>query len=73
MARPKKTPEPAKAGTTITGCNIQMTSSANEHTRAAVEALAAAAQANANAISAIAEALKPSQAPSYGIYLTQGE
>jgi hypothetical protein len=35
----------------------------------AAQALASAAEANAVAIAAIAEILKPSKAPSYGIYL----
>lgn len=46
----------------ITGCSIVNSSAANEHTRAAVEALAAAAKANAEAIAAIAKALEGSPA-----------
>ena len=46
----------------IEGCSVTNTSTANEHTRAAVEALAAAAKANADAIAAIANALKGSPA-----------
>jgi hypothetical protein len=47
---------------TVQNCTITNTSAANEHTRAAVEALAAAAKANAEAISRIADALKGSPA-----------
>jgi hypothetical protein len=65
----KKKPQPAPAPTThIQNCSIVNTSAANEHTRAAVEALAAAAKANAEAISAIANSLKGSPATlEYGI------
>lgn len=56
--------------TTIQNCSIVNTSAANEHTRAAVEALAGAAKANAEAISAIAAGLKGSPATmSHGIHL----
>lgn len=48
--------------------NIENTA-ANEHTRAAVEALADAAARNAEAIAEIARALQPGTAPVYGIYL----
>ena len=52
----------------IQNCSIVNTSAANEHTRAAVEALAAAAKANAEAITAIANGLKGSPATmEYGI------
>lgn len=55
---------------TIQNCSIVNTSAANEHTRAAVEALASAAKANAEAISAIAVSLKGSPATmTHGIYL----
>lgn len=47
---------------TITNCSVVNSSAANEHTRAAVEALAAAAKANADAIAEIARALKGSPA-----------
>jgi hypothetical protein len=57
----KAAPAPAPS-TTIQNCSIVNTSAANEHTRAAVEALAAAAKANAEAISAIANGLKGSPA-----------
>lgn len=46
----------------ISNCNFTANNAANEHTRAAVLALAAAAQANAEAISSIASALKGSAA-----------
>ena len=46
----------------ITNCTITNTSAANEHTRAAIEALADAAKANAEAISAIAKGLTGSSA-----------
>lgn len=67
----KKKPQAAPvAGATIQNCHIVNTSAANEHTRAAVEALAAAAKANAEAITAIANGLKGSPATmDYGIYL----
>lgn len=48
--------------TTIQDVSIVNTSAANEHTRAAVEALAKAAEANARAISDIALALQGSPA-----------
>ena len=48
--------------TTIENCNFTNTSAANEHTRAAVEALAMAVTENARAIQAIANALKGSSA-----------
>lgn len=52
-------PEPAPAHTTtVQNCTITNTSAANEHTRAAVEALANAARANADAIAEVARALK---------------
>ena len=61
---------PARAPVTIENCIVTNTSSANEHTRAAVEALAAAAKANAEAITAIANGLKGAPATmEYGIYL----
>lgn len=47
-------------------------SAANEHTRAAIEALAAAAKANAEAIAAIADGLKGSPITSYGIHASLG-
>ena len=65
MSKPKK---PANASQDpqpryhVEGCTFTNTSAANEHTRAAVEALAAAAKANAEAIAAIASALKGSPA-----------
>lgn len=48
----------ASVGAVVENCSIVNTSAANEHTRAAVEALANAATANANAIAEIARALK---------------
>jgi guanyl-specific ribonuclease Sa len=46
-------------GATVSNCSVtNMPATANEHTRAAVEALAGAAKANAEAISAIARALQ---------------
>lgn len=59
--KPAQTAAPAPSYS-IEGCSIVNTSAANEHTRAAVEALAAAAKANAEAISAIANGLKGSPA-----------
>lgn len=67
MAKAKKPQEPkqpqeqqplTKVGAHIENVNITNSSAANEHTRAAVEALAGAATANANAIAEIARALK---------------
>lgn len=59
----KSAPAPVSAPmTTISNCSIINTSAANEHTRAAIEALAAAAKANAEAITAIANGLKGSPA-----------
>ena len=59
----KKKPQVVpSAGTIIQNCSFVNTSAANEHTRAAVEALAAAAKANAEAITAIANSLKGSPA-----------
>ena len=58
MATKKKPIESAPfAGTTITNCHLQNGVQCNEHTRAAVEALANAAKANAEAIGRIASAL----------------
>ena len=55
----------------IENVTITNTSSANEHTRAAVEALARAAEANAEAIRAIAESLKGSPANiNHGIHIS---
>lgn len=48
----------AQPSALIEGCSFTAISAANEHTRAAVEALAMAATANAEAIKAIAEAMK---------------
>lgn len=55
--KPKAAPAPA-AGTEISHCNFTIENSANENTRDAVVALAAAAQANAKAIEAAALALQ---------------
>ena len=66
----KKKATTSAPSTTIQNCSIVNTSAANEHTRAAVEALAAAAKANAEAISAIANGLKGSPASlGYGIMI----
>lgn len=54
---PGAAPAPEKPGTRLDGCQIEVNSAANEHTREAVVALAAAAAANAKAIEAIAAAL----------------
>ncbi len=68
MATEKKPQAAPAPSTTIQNCSILNTSAANEHTRAAVEALAAAAKANAEAITAIANGLKGSPATmEYGI------
>lgn len=48
----------AKQGTVIQDVHIDNHTAANEHTRAAVEALASAATANARAIEAIARAMQ---------------
>lgn len=72
MAAKKKAPQAAALApsTTIQNCSIVNTSAANEHTRAAVEALAAAAKANAEAITAIANGLKGSPATmEHGIHI----
>jgi hypothetical protein len=67
--KPKPTEDKRQA--IIQNCSIVNTSAANEHTRAAVEALAHAAKANADAIAAIADGLKGSPATmDHGIYLS---
>lgn len=61
MATKKTTPKvvaPAVPSYTVANCTITNISSANEHTRAAVEALANAVAENARAITAIAQALE---------------
>ena len=61
MATKKTTPEvvaPAAPSYSASNCTITNNSSANEHTRAAVEALANAVAENARAITAIAQALE---------------
>lgn len=63
------TRKPPERGATIRDCSVTVNTSANEHTRAAVEALARAAEENARAIAAIARAMSPS-APITGIQLT---
>jgi hypothetical protein len=67
----KKAAEPAleKPATSITGCHFEVHSAANEHTRAAVVALAEAAKANANAIEAAALALTRSAGNSTAIHI----
>lgn len=57
--------------TNISDCNFTNTSAANEHTRAAVEALANAAARNADAIAEIARALKGGNA-STGTFISIG-
>jgi hypothetical protein len=48
---------------TVTGCSVTNTpATTNEHTRAAVEALALSAKANADAIAEIAKALRGADA-----------
>jgi hypothetical protein len=75
MATKKSTPAASAPQYTVSNCSIvNTTAPANKHTRAAVEALAAAAQANAMAISAIANALKGGDATMRtGIELGGGE
>jgi hypothetical protein len=59
MIMTAKKAQPAAAPSfSVSNCNITNTSAANEHTREAVEALAAAAGKNADAIAEIARALK---------------
>jgi len=66
-----KKPAAPSNSTVIQNCSIVNTSAANEHTRAAVEALARAAEANANAINSIAQGLKGSPASmNHGIHLS---
>jgi hypothetical protein len=68
-----KTKQPAPQGPVITNCSfVNEAPKANEHTRAAVVALAEAAQANANAIAKIAEALKGQSVTHYGPMLSVG-
>lgn len=65
MATTRKAKNPAIKPTStynIENCTFTNTSAANEHTRAAIEALANAAKANAEAIGKIADALKGSPA-----------
>lgn len=56
--------EPVKPGIEISGCTVSNTvnAQANQHTRAAVEALANAVAENARALAAIADVLKPAPA-----------
>lgn len=65
----KKTQQAQVPKVHIENTHIAVDSTTNEHTRAAVEAIALAAKANAEAIKAIADALKPSNAPVYGMYI----
>ena len=61
MATKKPTPKavaPAAPSYSVSNCTITNNSSANEHTRAAVEALANAVAENARAITATAQALQ---------------
>lgn len=61
MATKKPTPEAvalAAPSYSVSNCTVTNNSSANEHTRAAVEALANAVAENARAITAIAQALE---------------
>lgn len=57
MAIKKQPVAPAAPTFTVSNCTITNSSSANEHTRFAIEALANAAAENARAIAAIAQAL----------------
>jgi hypothetical protein len=64
-------PAAAPIGAVIENVSIVNSSAANEHTRAAVEALAGAAKANADAIAEIARGLMGSPATmQYGIHLS---
>lgn len=66
---PKKVPPVVNnMGAHVEHSTFNASSAANEHTRAAVIALASAAEANARAISDIASSLKGS--PAYGLYLS---
>jgi hypothetical protein len=49
---------PAAPSYSVSNCTVTNNSSANEHTRAAVEALANAVAENARAVTAIAQALQ---------------
>ena len=69
MSTARKKPERAKPGTQISNCHIEMHQQVSDKAVEAAQALASAAEANAVAIVAIAEILKPSKAPSYGIYV----
>ena len=69
MATRRKKQEPEKADITVSNCHIEMHQQVAANAIEAAQALANAASENAKAISAVAEILKPSQAPSYGIYL----
>lgn len=53
----KKTLPHEPATMTVSNCHFEMNNAPDEHTRAAVEALANAARANADAIAAAARAL----------------
>lgn len=56
-------------GTSVANCTFTTSSAANEHTRAAVEALAAAVGRNADAIAEIARALKGGTINSTGVHV----
>ena len=58
MATTKPSPKAVAPSYSVSNCTITNNSSANEHTRAAVEALANAVAENARAITAIAQALE---------------
>jgi len=58
MTAKKQTATPAAPSYSVSNCTITNNSSANEHTRAAVEALANAVAENARAVTAIAQALQ---------------
>jgi seryl-tRNA(Sec) selenium transferase len=58
METTKPTPEDVAPIYNVSDCTVTNNSSANEHTRAAVEALANAVTENARAITAIAQALE---------------
>lgn len=61
-AAPKAAEAPKPPGHTISNCHFETNSAANEHTRAAIQALASAAEANARAIEAAARALEGASA-----------
>lgn len=74
MSTTRKTQKKEQAQNIVQNCKFINTSAANEHTRAAVEALANAVRANAEAIGKIADALQGSPATTGDMLkFTQGE